>query len=359
MRLLVIFLLALTAVLSIGGATTASTLVTEDGYSYSDGYWWYNDAAYTRKLLYSAGYWSCGLWYPGTSYYHYSFHHSRAKVSYTDSNWRTKLLELATARDKVEQEIRKGAFEQQYFMAAVKALGLEGNFRVNGYGQAAPYNGINDYAGNFNGTLQLSTAGANGNTVYGYSFNSIANLYGDQSLNQLYQQANRLAERQQSIASQATTEFGALIGAEGANRARVAEILAKGQAVQEMLRSLEGNKSESKTFSFKVERGADGNLQISKAEAPAPVDVASLEKKWQASAKQCLNCHSGAKKEGGFDVTTFPSLTVDQKMHVVSQLTTKDPAKRMPRTPDGKAGQLSPEELATWLSAAQLKTETK
>jgi hypothetical protein len=352
MRTLVLVLLAFLTFVSVAPALSLVSGTIEDGYTWDGSYWWWGSDAYTRTLYQYPNYYYCGRCYPGRTYWYYTFHHTRPKVVYTDANWRTKLLELATNRDKYELDIRKGQFEQAYFMEAIRGLGLEGQFSVSGYGLHSPYSGYN--------SLQLSSAGANSNTVYGYSYNTISSLYGDTSLNQLYQQANRLADRQQTIASQANTEFNTLIGTEGSNRARVAEILAKGQAVQEMLRSLDsGVRTESKTFSFNVTRGPDGKMEVVKADGDASteaVNLAKLEKDWQASAKQCLTCHSGKKTENGFDVTHFPTMTVEQKMNVLSRLTTSDVKKRMPRTADGRAGQLSQDELKVWMQAAQLKT---
>lgn len=348
--------------------------VNSDGYSWYNGYWYRGDLGYTRALYQRPGYYSCGYYYPATSYYRYSYSHTYqrqpAKVSYETPDWRTKLLDIAGQRDKAEASIRKGIFEQQYFMEAVKGLGLEGNFRWQNYGIAPPYSPQAYVNGNSYGSLNLSSAGVNGSSLYGYSYNSIANLYGDASLNVLYQQANRLTENAQKLSGQATTEFNSLIGAEGHNRARVAEILAKGQAAQEVLRAMDGSsaKIETKTYSFKVVPGPDGKPQMQKVNGDAPQQMQRVNgdqpqpqiqpqngqdtsQLWQAAAKnRCASCHGGAKKEGGFDISLYPTMTPEQKLKVVSRILTTEEAKRMPRNPDGTPSSRLPiEEIQLWL----------
>ncbi len=345
----------------------------------SDNYWsyagdkYYYRGNYAYNRYYAQPYYSYGVYYPGSYVYTYSHTYTPQTYTaptpaYTDPGWRSKLLDIAAARDKAESNIRKSAFEQAHYMDAVKALGLQGNFHWQGYGVAPPYP---SYAygvpHSSYGNLQLSNAGVQGNTLYGYSYNSIASVYGDTNLSQLYQQANRLAENAQRLSGQATTDFSALVGAEGSNRARVAEILAKSQAVQEMLRAMQdGNaKVETKTFTFKMVQGANGAMEIQKVpngppngngvanpeQLPAPGNGQVDQAKWQQSAMSCVACHSGQKKEGAFDVTQYQTLTPDQKMKVVNRLTTSDDAKRMPRTQDGKVGpKMSLGEVSLWLN---------
>ena len=335
--------------------------VYSDTYVYRDGYYWYGNKAYTRSWYQPPSYYYCGRYYYPQGYYYYYYSHTYQapvqQVNYNDPGWRSKLLDLATARDKVEGKIRLGAFEQAYFMEAVKALGLEGNFKWQGYGLAPPYSYGPSY-----GNLQLGSYGAQGNTVYGYSMNSIASFYGDANLSQLYQQAARLAEGAQKYAGQATQDFGGLVGQEGQNRAKVAEILAKSQAVAEYLRAIQGSggKIETKEFRFRVGPGADGGPpKVEKIENPndpvpmaQPKDNVQVQQLWQAHAKaKCGACHDGAKAEGGFKLTSYGEMTVEQKLVVVGRLLTTDEGKRMPRIQGGGvAPKLSTDEIRLWLS---------
>lgn len=358
LALLALFLLGVQA---LPATSHPGSYTNSDGYWVypGDGYYWHGNTAYTRTWLTTPGYYAYGRYYAGTGYWQYAYHHTYTApayvapaVAYTDPGWRSRLLDLAAQRDKAEAQIRKGAFEQAYFKEAVGVLGLQGNFRWEGYGAAPPYLASGGAPALGYGNLNLSSAGVNGNTLYGYSYNSIANLYGSNDLATLYQQANRLAENAQKLGGQATTDFGALVSQEGGNRARVAEILARSQAAREVLQSLEqpSGKVETRTFSFKTVQGADGQMRLERvpegAVAPAALEVA---KAWERSATQCLGCHSGNKKDGGFDVTTYRALAAEQKLAVIGRLTTSDPSKRMPRSADGKGVALPLAEVALWL----------
>lgn len=348
-----------------GSYPYGSHYVNNDGYRVyaGDPYFWYGNYAHTRYWVYPTYY--GGYYRPG--YWRYSYSHTYkatptyAGVTPADPSWRTKLLEIAANRDKSEGAIRRQAFEHAWFKEAVGLLGFQGNFKWEGYGMAPPYPAGGNY-GQYQphyGNLQLSSAGVNGNTVYGYSVNSIASVYGDANLSALYQQANRLAENAQKLAGQAQSDFSGLVGQEGANRAKVAEILAKSQAVREFLKGVEGNggKVETRTFTFKVGPSANGGFDIQKLPVPGGADNAppmppaqDIRQLWGASASKCAQCHSPQSKDGGFDVTQYWNMPQEARARVVTRLLTNDENKRMPRTKDGKAGEkLSPDEIKLWL----------
>ncbi len=331
------------AVLVLAGQACATD------YQYSGGYYWNGNYAYNRVLVQQPGYYYGGCYYPGSAQYQYNYSHTYQAPAQTytapaATDWRTELLKVASKRDAYEQKLRASMIEHQQYMEAVKALGLP-QYAAPLYmpGAGAAYN--------LQGSLQLSTAGVNGNTVYGYSYSNLRDLYGSGDLATLYQQAARLAENSQKLSGQATGDFSALIGQEGQNRAKVAEILAKGQAIQEMLRAMEGTKgAETKTFTFKLTTGADGKVQMEKVPEPGVAPEAS-RKAWEQSAiNNCVACHAGGKKEGKFDVTQYPAMSPEEKRGVIARLVTMDETKRMPRAEGGKAGKpLSQAELKLWL----------
>lgn len=380
--LLLFLLLLLIYTTELPSATASNYYVNSDGYLVyaGDPYFWYGRYAHTRVWVPSYGY---GYGYGNTGHWRYTYSHtynaptySTPSVSYTNPNWRSQLLTIAAQRDQAEAAIRKAAYEQQYFKDAVSALGLTNNFRWEAYGAAPPYSygaGGGYFRPYTYGNLQLSSAGVNGNTAYGYSYNSIASVYGDPNLSQLYQQANRLAENSQKLAGQATSDFSALVGQEGGNRARIAEILARAQAAREFLNALEqpSSKVQTQTFTFKV--GSDGTIQrvdnpvtgpnpavppmppiaqpgADKQQPPNP-QQAALRNVWSTSAQRnCVDCHFGAKKEGGFDVSLYPRMTPEQRGNVLSRLTTKDNAKVMPRAAAADASKrITGAELQAWI----------
>lgn len=352
-RLTLLFLAVL-----FGGMSVSE--VRASNYVYRNGYYYSGSQAYTRYWYQPPGYYSYGSYYYPPGYYVYTAYYPPAastytpSVNYTDPDWRSKLLDLAAQRDKAEGKIRVNAFEQKYFLEAVEALGLKGNFNWQGYGQAPPYS-VNPYSSY--GNLQLSTAGAQGSTVYGYSYNTIASFYGDVNLSQLYQQAQRLAENAQQLSGQATTEFGALISQEGNNRAKVAEILAKAQATREFLKGLQGSGGEIKIQGKSFRVGPEKNVEPPPMAPPQNGEKGAglneaLKNQWiQSASTRCYSCHGqGGKKDGGFDVQTYPSLSPEAREDIVrNRLLTKNPEKGMPRGKDGKHAPLPLSEIGAWV----------
>lgn len=307
-------------------------------YTYRDGYYWLGDRAYTRTLYQNPGYWSYGVYYPGAYYYQYTEVPVATKyktvetIKHTDSNWRSKLLDLAAQRDKFEGEIRKNAHEQAYFMDAVRGLGLQGNFGWSGYG-AVPPGASSGYG---YGYSYSQSYGANATTKYTYS--NLSQLYGDSDLNQLYQAANQLAQNAQRLGGEATSNFTALAGQEGANRARVAEILAKGQMAQQILQVLEAAPSETvRGFTFKFnERGVFERVESAAVDPKVKADL--YDQFSIVAESRCASCHSGAAKKGGFDVYSYPTMSPEAKQKVWMRLTSDNENLVMPRDPKGGPG---------------------
>lgn len=324
-------------------------------YTYRDGYYWSGSRAYTRSLYQYPGYWSYGVYYPGAYYYQYTEvpvatqykETVKETVKYTDRGWREKLLELAAQRDKFEGEIRKNAHEQAYFLDGIKALGLQGNFGWSGYGAVPPGASGSSYGYGYG---YSQTYGANATTKYTY--NSLSQLYGDGDLSQLYQAANQLAQNAQRLGGEATSGFTALAGQEGANRARVAEILAKGQMAQQVLQALDSAPpSVSKAFSFKFnERGVFENKASGQLD---PKLSGELSDQFSAVASaRCASCHSGATKKGGFDVYAYPTMSAEEKQKVWMRLASDNEGIVMPRAADGRAGKrLTVEEFRAFILA--------
>lgn len=321
-------------------------------YVYRDGYYWYGSTPYYRQLYTSAGYWYGGCYYPGKSYYQYTqatdYVPPVAKtVTYKDPGWRSKLLDIAAQRDKFEGKIRKEAFDQAYFLDSVKALGLQSNFTWNGYGTIPPgvassYGsyGVSPYS-TYQGNVQF---GANAGTQYGYSYNSIGKLYGDTDVMSLYQMANQQVQNAQRLAGDGQAGFSSLISTEGGSRARVAEILAKGQIATRIIQSLSSG-PEVKGFAFKfssggkVERVADGAV-----DPGVQKDLSTQFSK--LATDRCAGCHSGGKAKGGFDISVYPTLTDEKKQAVWSRLITPDDKAVMPQPNTGETlKRLTPAEL--------------
>jgi len=337
-------------------------------YIYQDGYYWLGNEAYTR--YYNPGYYSCGYYYaPYYSYvYHHTYYRPSYSTSYTNSNWRSQLLDIAKQRDYNEGELRRLTVEQASFLEGVQALGLSGNFNIQGFGQPLAYPG---YGHNFlspyryNSSLNYGNYGLNGQTIYGYTYNSLKEAYGTTDMNVLYAQANKLAQNAQALGGQATTEFRDLVGAAGTNQSRVAEILARARAAEIALRATEPQPSVSVQTSEKevTKEGEGGETEVNRSavsRGPLNATPAEIYGAWKQSVELsgCLMCHSGGTKKGGFDVTLYPTFTREQRQKVLTRLVTDDETKRMPRTKDGHAGRrLTDEELAIWASVVGIQQQ--
>lgn len=308
--------------------------VFADGYTFSNGYYWYNGTAYNRSIAYGYDRYGCRY-----SYYQYT---AAPQVSYNDSDWKVKLLEIAKQRDLYEGKIRQGLFEQASFLQAVKALGLEGNFAIRGYGAQAP----SPYP-----QLQLGSYGMNGSTIYGTGQQQILQAITSDpvDLNILFQQMSRLTQNAQQLAGQGHTDFADLIAKAGNNQAEVAKILAKSKLIQDALKSLQDPNSiklESRTFSFKI--GADGKIEAIEPE-PKFKAVVPPEEFQKIMVQDCGTCHLGEKAKGGFNLASYLSFTEAQKEVVRQRLTHPDPKKRMPLKSDLSPGVPLPQsKLKMW-----------
>lgn len=340
MRKCVLFL-GLAALLFLApdiGATYQDGYTSPAGYVYSasDGYWWKGGYPYTRQWVSSPGYYYCGIYYQGSSYWEYSrapyTPPAKTTVAYT-ADWKSKILEVAKERD-----------DHNAYLQSLKVLGLPLPPDQGPVPPGLPFvmnrGGYGGYSlSGYGSSVSLGTYGASGNTLYGYSYNALKDPYGTTDLNALYQQASRLVQGAQGLAGQGHAEFNDLVKQAGSNQARVAEILAKAEAAAKALKAAEGpavTQEQRSSVSF--------NVQPTMPPADPPGKVTTQA--WKLSAaNKCASCHSGAKKEGGLDINTYPSMTPEQKAKVWLRLVTPDKNKRMPKGGDP----LPPTEVQEWL----------
>jgi len=339
-------------------------------YDAYDGAYHHHPAGYdSAGRWYPAGYyrWSGGQWYAqnGQPYYATTSAEYRAtqqKVEYAPG-WQKQLLDIAAARDKVEGRMRLNAQEFQSYLQALKALGLEQNFHWNGYGQPVPYG-----QGYGNGTPYASTKqyGTQGNTIYGYTYSTIRDIYGDTSTSSLFQQQAKLAENAQSLAGQASQDFAGNVQREGNNRARVAEILAYGQSRKMALDSSHPQIPVEEHREDRIETQGQGQGQVQQqgqgqgqaqsigegGQARVTMPRADGAVTWPAVAiEKCSACHGNGKKEGGFEIARYEGMAPDLKAKVWARLTSKNADERMPRGKDGGPGKpLTPAEFKLFVN---------
>jgi len=322
---LLVFVVLIAILVSIPSAQSAE-VVNSDGYVHADGFYVKNGVTHTRDIVwykkwvwvnacYKGGCYVNGYW---TYTWEYYYEYTPVKLpAASDPEWRIKLLAIAAARDKAEGKLRYYAQEQNHFLEAVNALGLHGNFRYEAYGR-------NPVAPTGYGNLQLSHAGINGNTIYGYSYSQVADAYGHTDLNALYQQSGFLTKNAQQLAGQANSEFNALIQQAGGNAARIAEILAKGKVGRDVIESIKGSPET------RVETKVNGTVTVPNT-VNASSDVVQSFLKLSGPAT-CVACHSGNKLEGGFDVSRIPTMEPQEIIEkVLPRLVDKNEKNRMPK----------------------------
>ena len=282
--------------------------------NYYDGGYHYHNAGYYQGTYYPAGYyaWQNNGWVAQQNY------------TQTPPNWKAQIVEIAKQRE-----------ENKEFQDALKSLGISNLSGPGGYGR---YSNNNAY---------LGTYGANGSTVYGYSYSTVKDLYGSTDLNTLFQQAQRLAQNAQALGGQATQDFQQAVSLEGNNRSRVAEILARGQAATQALSAAQGSGSTTTqtTTNFRIEPGkqpqVQGQIEQQQQPGAARANVQISPEFAGLASQKCLKCHGGEKTEGKFDVREYPAMSPKDKQRVWSVLLTSDKEHRMPKG----ANPLTPEEM--------------
>lgn len=287
------------------------------GYTYRNGYYWDNyGRAYKRVRRWRR----VGCCYRWVTYY------EPVEVDpYTDDATK-KLLEIAAVRDRYEGRIRMDANRHNMFLEKLKALGLENNFRWNGYGyqlQMPSGAGYGQYA--------YQPYAQQGNTVYGYS--QFATPYGEVDMTLALKQAKDLTQNAQQLAGSGHQHFMEYMQEMADGQSRVAEIMAK----TELLKAAEPKDMPKKvqSFTFRAVTNGDGKLKVERVETPA---AATPEALYAVLQTRCTGCHGAQKQVGNVDMRNFLQFSRDQQLRVIELITTSDETKRMPKAPDGAGG---------------------
>ncbi len=333
MRLMMSAMLLFVLACSVVAGPYPVGYVTSSGYVFGqDGNWWYDNIAYTRSSVWVEGYYArsaCNCyynWVPGYYKYVYAAIPVPRVVTPRDPEWKSKLLAIAAYRDKAELGNRRAALEHQLFTDSVRALGLEGNFRIQGYGQGVLYPAAQYPVSMYGGNVQLGTYGANGQTVYGYSYRQVADAYGQTDLNALYQQSARLVQGAQGLAGDANTRFSELARLNGEYASRVAEINAKAEA---LVRIAQGIRPEPRTQTTTSWFSNGTWPPPQQPEGIPPPQVQGVMSGVAVVQQRCASCHSDGKNP--FQAANYPRMTLDQRLGLIARATHDDPDKRMPR----------------------------
>lgn len=288
-----------------------------DGYGYqrySDGFYYYNGGSMPYSKSWVAPYtdpYGCYV-YGHWSYVAYS-KPAYTAPSYTPTaapayspNWKTELIGAI----KKETARRGNLDDYAAYQQALMTLGL-GNYFA--YPPSFVGGGIPATTGGYNSIL--SSAGVQGNTVYGYGQQTSITSYGNIDVNSLLQQYGRTVENAQTLAGQAQTDLTGVVRLTAADAARIAEMQIKAALVR-AVEPQPRTQTDTRTFQFRV--GPDGKLldiQPVGPQAPAPgaappasgitaQDIAAFQA--LPSVVGCSKCH--ADKGGAvaaFNISRF------------------------------------------------------
>jgi hypothetical protein len=318
--------------------------ITPSGYTYRAGYFYYgyNSQPYTRTLYSSPGYWSCGRYYPGTSYYTYSAYY--AAPSYTPP---VQAQTAASFDDKLLAIVAQNQ-EEQNKIAKLKALGI--NLTPQ---QIAPLlQSCQQQAGGYSSPYSMTGHAYQVVTpvVFGSTYNSNAALYGDTNLNQLYLLQSQAVGQAGRLFAEANGLFASNVQQAQSNAAELAKFKARADALIQFNQMLTAPATKQTGVIWQVAPATGGTAPG--GTGPGTVVASDIKAQtlalWVASAKQsCVQCHTGPTPKGNFDLETYPAMPESERQkRVYPRL---DPAAadtfRMPRGADGKA--LPPLDAAT------------
>lgn len=298
----------------------------QDGYTYKGGYWWRGNQAYTLSYYQTAGYWQCGVYYPGyyrnVYSYSYTYQEPKKEVSYKDEG-AVELLLKAKARELADRD------KAQTFANTAKMLGydLSPNLGVQ-LGGGFNYGSLGGY-----GHYYRNYYAPSGQTLYGA--NQLT--YGQLDLNQANLTAAQLAQSMVDASRGAVERHQAIVDSQNGGAAQVAAIKARGDVALALMQHVFNTPAlKSQGFEFRI--GPDASF-VPKVGAMQPAAAAGLQKRGlEVLENKCAKCHSGTKKQGGFDVTSWPKLSDDQvDKIIVERLMTKDANVQMPRKESGGA----------------------
>lgn len=301
MRLFVLRLLGLLAF-----ALGFVAIVRGDGYA--DGY---QQHGYTYVAKYQAWLWpATGAYYKlsystvqqpyyycGQCYYRsyqqptYTRYYPPEPVSYRDPDYLSKLGDIALQRDKAVLEILKDRARLVNYKEAVDALGLTGNFRIEGYGANLPGYPAQPYIPQ---SYQVGAHGAQGSTVYGYSFSQIVDLYGDNSVALGIQALGKANQGAQQTATDVAAIIGEVVDRQGDRMERFASILAKAKAVETAVKAFDENK-------IRIETKGHGTAAVPHGFHKQAAKLTE-EGFFNLVRQDCGKCHFGDQNKGGFGI---------------------------------------------------------
>lgn len=326
------------ATLLLAVATAATALPSD--YTFRDGYYWQGGQRYSRQLVSRPN--GCGGYCQS---YSYSLVPAEPAVVADDNDdYRSQIIELLRQELKSRSEEESRYQEDLQFQQLLQQLqpllrpSTTSSYSIDRNLGSAGYSIRRE-------TVQRSTPIVQqGSTLYGYGYQ---NSRGDKEVDVgvVLGQSRDLASQAHTLAGNAVSDFNSLVngeaerqGASKTERQRLEAALQLLQAAKDPPAQTETQTTvtlspseESTTESVEVQRSPTG---VSRSQASVIVTA------------RCVRCHGGDHK---LDLRDYDSLSWEDKSAVVSSVTTRDPARLMPRSGDNMGTRLPQAEIKVLL----------
>lgn len=300
--------------------------INSDGYVWDGEYWSWGGYQYTRTLT-PYQYWN-GCAY--VTYYKGAYSVVSQKIHKQVDNVEDIIARGIVERDRTKNAIVAEALKHRQFVEKIRAANLDKDIGFSLY-----------YPSN---SLQIGSFGINGTTTYGYP-PSLTNFVDPFKVNldAALLQYGQVVQSNGDANFQLQKAFGETVNVTFAKAADLSGIAARVSGLERLAKTIDGPPSTS-TFST--------------TSKPLTVATSSddLSKRWNKATTSCIGCHygnSGEKKDGGFSLSTFTGMSVQDKFKVIKrlELPTSDPG-HMPQ----KQPTLSLEDYRAWVEVASQPT---
>lgn len=245
--------------------------------------------------------------------------------------WRAELLKLVADRERYAIEANRAASDQYEFLEAIRVLGLPGEVQKSGGGHygGGSYGGYKPtgYGLNGYGNANAFAFRDYGNSVYGYTYNSIAQPVDDPAT--LAQHALRLADHFQDSSARVGIK-----AVEAAERVSLKNAEFRERAAAAARSCLECEKVNRRPVeqSPLQQHSSYSTRDPYQAKKVQPADDEDIRFRVKTTfSNSCVECHHPGRKGGGLDLSLMGALSPKTIRDIVRVVNSDDPSERMPK----------------------------
>ena len=166
-----------------------------------------------------------------------------------------------------------------------------------------------------------------GNTQYGYSYQSVTDVYGQSDINAGMQQSAALARASLDLGDSTNARFNENLKTLTTGMNAAMEIREKAAALAALAAAIRPEPRSSNVTKI------DGLV------VPPDVAVNGEAALRKDTLTACVECHNQRDPKPAFDLSKYDTLSVEQRMEVLNRVTSKDVTRQMP--PPGKGARLT------------------